>query len=59
MSADDFNKFLHQRGIRREGDMKRLEDHLRQSFKVLLFALYFKFFIFMHIRNLGGKIKFG
>ena len=34
MSADDFNKFLHQRGIRREGDMKRLEDHLKQSFKV-------------------------
>lgn len=36
MSADDFNKFLHQRGIRREGDMKRMEDHLKQSFKVVL-----------------------
>jgi hypothetical protein len=34
MSADDFQKFLHARGVRREGDMKRLEDHLRQSFKV-------------------------
>ena len=37
MSPDEFNKFMHARGIRREGDMKRLEEHVRQSFKVSAF----------------------
>jgi hypothetical protein len=42
MSADEFNKFMHQRGVRREGDMKRLEDHLKQSFKVRVLLLLYK-----------------
>jgi hypothetical protein len=36
MSADDFNKMMYSRGVKREGDMKRLEDQVRQSFKVPL-----------------------
>ena len=34
MSADEFQKFMHNRGVRRENDMNRLEDHVKQSFKV-------------------------
>ena len=34
MTADEFNKFMHTRGVKREGDMQRLEDHIRQIFKV-------------------------
>lgn len=34
LSADEFNKMMYSRGVRREGDMKRLEDQVRQSFKV-------------------------
>ena len=34
MSADEFNKFMYEKGVRREGDMNRLEKNIRQSFKV-------------------------
>jgi kinesin family protein 3/17 len=34
MSPEDFQKFMHARGVRREQEMNRLEDHLRQTFKV-------------------------
>ena len=34
MSPEDFQKFMHTRGVRRENDMSRLEEFVRQSFKV-------------------------
>ena len=34
MNPDDFQKFLHSRGVHREQEMSRLEDHVKQSFKV-------------------------
>ena len=34
MSPEDFQKFMHGRGVRREQEMGKLEDHVRQSFKV-------------------------
>lgn len=34
MSPEEFQKFMHARGVRREQEMNRLEDHVRQSFKV-------------------------
>lgn len=34
MSPEEFQKFMHTRGVRRENDMNRLEDHVKQSFKV-------------------------
>ena len=34
MSPEDFQKFMHGRGVRREQEMSKLEDHVRQSFKV-------------------------
>ena len=34
MSADEFNHFMYEKGVRREGDMSRLEKNIRQSFKV-------------------------
>lgn len=34
MSADAFNKAMYSRGVRREGDMDRMDDNIRQSFKV-------------------------
>eukprot|EP01038_Epipyxis_sp_PR26KG_P009987 gene9987-13438_t len=34
MSPEEFQKFMHGRGVRREQEMSRLEDHVRQSFKV-------------------------
>ena len=34
MSPEDFQKFMHGRGVHRGQEMKKLEDHIRQSFKV-------------------------
>ncbi len=34
MSPEEFQKFMHSRGVRREQEMNKLEDHVRQSFKV-------------------------
>ena len=34
MSPEEFQQFMHSRGVRREQDMTKLEDHVRQSFKV-------------------------
>jgi len=34
LTAEQFQKFMHTRGVRREQDINRLEDHVRQSFKV-------------------------
>ena len=34
MSPEEFQKFMHGRGVRREQEMAKLEDHVRQSFKV-------------------------
>lgn len=34
LSPEDFQKFMHTRGVKREQEMVKLEDHLRQSFKV-------------------------
>mmetsp|Transcript_1675 Transcript_1675/g.3912 ORF Transcript_1675/g.3912 Transcript_1675/m.3912 type:complete len:854 (-) Transcript_1675:171-2732(-) len=34
LTAAEFQKFVHSKGIRREQDMKQLESHVRQSFKV-------------------------
>ncbi len=34
MSPEEFQKFMHGRGVRREQEMNRLEDHVRQTFKV-------------------------
>jgi hypothetical protein len=34
MSPEDFQKFMHGRGVHREQEMSRLEDHVKQSFKV-------------------------
>ena len=34
MSPDEFQKFMHDRGVKRGQDMNKLEDHIRQSFKV-------------------------
>ena len=34
MSPEAFQKFMHGRGVRREQEMNKLEDHVRQSFKV-------------------------
>lgn len=34
MSPEEFQKFMHTRGVRRENDMSRLEEFVRQSFKV-------------------------
>jgi len=34
LTAEEFQKFMHTRGVRREQDINRLEDHVRQSFKV-------------------------
>ena len=34
MSPEDFQKFMHSRGVHRGQEMNKLEDHIRQSFKV-------------------------
>ena len=34
MSPEEFQKFMHGRGVRREQEMVKLEDHVKQSFKV-------------------------
>ena len=34
MSPEDFQRFMHNHGVRSEKDMTRLEDHVKQSFKV-------------------------
>ena len=34
MTPEEFQKFMHQKGVRREHEMSKLEDHVRQSFKV-------------------------
>jgi len=34
MSPEEFQKFMHGRGVRREQELNKLEDHVRQSFKV-------------------------
>ena len=34
MTPEEFQKFMHGRGVRREQEMNKLEDHVRQSFKV-------------------------
>ena len=34
MTPEEFQKFMHTRGVRREQEMNKLEDHVRQSFKV-------------------------
>ena len=34
MTPDEFQVFMHGRGVRREQEMNKLEDHVRQSFKV-------------------------
>jgi hypothetical protein len=34
LSPEEFQKFMHSRGVRREQEMSRLEDHVRQSFKI-------------------------
>ena len=34
MSPEEFQKFMHGRGVHREQEMSRLEDHVKQSFKV-------------------------
>lgn len=34
MTPEEFQKFMHTRGVRREQEMSKLEDHVRQSFKV-------------------------
>jgi hypothetical protein len=34
MTPEEFQKFMHARGVRREQEMGRLEDHVKQSFKV-------------------------
>eukprot|EP01033_Poteriospumella_lacustris_P001594 gene1595-1159_t len=34
MTPEEFQQFMHARGVRREQEMNRLEDHLRQTFKV-------------------------
>lgn len=34
MSPEEFQKFMHGRGVRRTHEMNKLEDHVRQSFKV-------------------------
>ena len=34
MGPEEFQKFMHGRGVHREQEMSRLEDHVRQSFKV-------------------------
>ena len=34
MTPEEFQKFMHARGVRREQELNRLEDHVKQSFKV-------------------------
>jgi kinesin family protein 3/17 len=34
MTPEEFQRFMHGRGIRREQEMNRLEDHVKQTFKV-------------------------
>ena len=34
MGPEEFQKFMHGRGVHREQEMSRLEDHVKQSFKV-------------------------
>lgn len=34
MGPEEFQKFMHARGVHREQEMSRLEDHVKQSFKV-------------------------
>lgn len=34
MSPEEFQKFMHARGVHRGQEMNKLEDHIRQSFKV-------------------------
>lgn len=34
IAVEEFQKFMHGRGVRREQEMNKLEDHVRQSFKV-------------------------
>jgi len=34
MTPEDFQMFMHARGVHREQEMNKLEDHVRQSFKV-------------------------
>lgn len=53
MTADEFNKFMHTRGVKREGDMQRLEDHIRQIFKVRLICMHY------FLRLVGGQVEFG
>jgi hypothetical protein len=70
MSADEFNKFMHAKGVRREEDMKLLEDHIRQSFKVfachaysLIYEPTFITSLILHAllytQYIGGKVEFG
>ncbi|RYH05396.1 hypothetical protein EON65_44795, partial [archaeon] len=34
LTPEDFQQFMHKRGIHREQDMARMEDHVKQAFKV-------------------------
>jgi kinesin family protein 3/17 len=34
LTAEEFQRFMHSKGARREQDMKNIESHLKQSFKV-------------------------
>lgn len=34
LTPEEFQKFMHRRGVHREQDMVRLEDHVKQTFKV-------------------------
>lgn len=34
LTAEEFQRFMHSRGVHREQDMNRLEDHVKQSFRV-------------------------
>ena len=35
MTPEEFQKFMHARGVHRGQEMNKLEDHIRQSFKVI------------------------
>ena len=34
LSPDEFQRFMHMRGVHREQELNRLEDHVKQSFRV-------------------------
>jgi hypothetical protein len=34
LTPEEFQKFMHSRGVRREQELSRLEDHVKQSFKI-------------------------